>query len=204
VLATSNAVVNPVLGSNTFTFASPPTVVNGTLYYVAMLADTAFTYNRTSTGPTGLSVAQSYGSGFPATPNWTVASTNILNGFIYTITITVTNAFLVSEALQDASVTYVYDSTVGHTDLYNLAQLPATVSSIVAITTRALMSKSDAGARSGELQLKSGGTTVTTTPLVLPSTWQWNYRTDTVDPNTSSAWTLANANAVQIGPVVQA
>ena len=66
------------------------------------------------------------------------------------------------------------------------------------------MQKGDAGARSGQVQVKSGATTVQSTALVLATTWQWSERVDTVDPNTSAGWTNSAVNALQIGPVVQA
>ena len=63
------------------------------------------------------------------------------------------------------------------------------------------MQKSDAGTRTAAVQLKSGATTVASPTLSLTTSgWQWAWRTDTVDPNTSAAWTPAAVNGVQIGP----
>jgi hypothetical protein len=67
------------------------------------------------------------------------------------------------------------------------------------------MEKSDAGTRTAAVQLKSGATTVATPTLVLATSgWLWAWRTDTVDPNTSAAWTAAGVNNAQIGPTTVA
>jgi hypothetical protein len=200
VLATSNAVVNPVAGANAITFGTPLSVTKGTIYWFAVDTDFTIVYNAGSGANTSATFTTAYGS-FPATGPTTALSSQPP---IFTISIVPTvNAEFVNEVLQDGTTSYVYDATVGHADLYDIADLPANTSSIVALTTRAYMQKSDAGARTGRVQLKSGGTTVTG-DLVLSSSFSWCSRTDTVDPNTSSAWTLSNANAAQAGLVVAA
>jgi hypothetical protein len=65
------------------------------------------------------------------------------------------------------------------------------------------MQKSDAGSRTAAVQLKSGATTVASPTLTLTTSgWQWAWRMDLTDPNTSAAWTAAAVNAAQIGPTV--
>jgi hypothetical protein len=120
-----------------------------------------------------------------------------------TVTITTTvNADLVGETLQDGTTTYVYDSTIGHADFYNIAPLSVTPATVVAVVTRGFMEKSDAGFRSGAVQLKSGGSTVAASTLNLATSWLWSWRVDQTDPNTSAAWTPVAVNSVQIGPTV--
>lgn len=110
----------------------------------------------------------------------------------------------VNEAQQDGDTTTVSDATVGHNDLYDLDDLATPPLSIVAVQTRGMMRKSDAGARAGQVQLKSGSTTVTSTVLSLSTTYQYVNRLDTVDPDTTAAWTATAVNALKAGPVVQA
>jgi hypothetical protein len=77
---------------------------------------------------------------------------------------------------------------------------PATVH---AVTTRGYATKSDAGSRTAAVQLKSGATTVTSTATALTtSNWSWLWRTDTVDPATSAAWTATAVNNATVGPTV--
>lgn len=119
--------------------------------------------------------------------------------------ITVNNNFtVVNEPQQDAATTYVYDSTPGHADLYNIAPIVSTPTTVVAVTTRAYMQKSDAGTRTAAVSLKSGATTVASPTLNLSTGWTWAWRTDTTDPATGAAWTAVGVNNAQIGPVVVA
>jgi hypothetical protein len=109
----------------------------------------------------------------------------------------------VSEPQQDATTSYVYDSVVGHSDLYGIAAIASTPLTTFAVVTRAYAIKSDAGTRTMAVQLKSGASTVASPTVVLtPSNWQWAWRHDTTDPQTGSAWTVAAVNTALIGPTV--
>lgn len=201
LLATSNAIVNPATCVNTFTFASPPTVTDGEVYRIAYLSDTAWT-SKASSSTTTYSESRTYGSGFtdPASASSTTAGSPYS-----TATITPTaNYGLVNEALQDGDTTYVYSSTNGHEDLYDLADLTATPTSIVAVNSRMYAKKSDAGTRNAQLRVKSGATEVGGTDTAMNTVYSWLNRVDTVDPNTSAAWTAAAINALQVGPKVTA
>jgi hypothetical protein len=114
-----------------------------------------------------------------------------------------TNASCVDEAQQNALTDYVFDSTPGHADFYNIAAIASTPASTIAVTTRAYMQKSDAGTRTAAVNLKSGATTVASPTLTLTTSgWLWAWRMDLTDPNTAAAWTAAGVNNAQIGPVV--
>jgi hypothetical protein len=114
-----------------------------------------------------------------------------------------TNFSQVSEAHQDGATSYVFDNVVSHNDLYGIASIPVTPASVVAVTTRGFAQKSDAGSRTGAIQLKSGGTTVqSTNGSTLSTTFAWVWRADQTDPATGAAWTPTAVNNLQIGPVV--
>jgi len=198
VLATSNAVVNPVAGAVAITFGTPLSVTKGTVYHLAVDADFTIIYTVTSSSSAGFSFTTAYAS-FPASSP-TIAATA---AFIFSVVTTPTvNAELVGETLQDGTTSYVFDATVGHGDLYAITPLASTPNSIIGVNTRAFMSKSDAGSRSGQIQIKSGSTTVNSTPLVLSTSFGWNSRFDLLDPNGNVAWTAAAVNALNIGPSV--
>jgi len=202
VLASATVITNPVVGANVITFGSPFAVTKGTTYWVGFMSDTvAGTFASNATGIGGTATSTPYASFPVASPTGFSAGGS---GIYYTLNIAVSsNSTVVAEAQQDTLASYVYDSTVGHTDLYNLTPVTTTTGSIVALTTRGYMQKSDAGTRSAAMQLKSGATTVASSTLVLSSSGlQWLYRMDLTDPNTGAAWTSANANAVTIGPTV--
>lgn len=196
VLATSNAIINPVAGNVTFTLTAPLTVTRGTSYYLAVDQDATISYNTTNSN---FSFTTAYAS-FPANnPSVTGASP----GPTFVVTLVPSNAGLVNEAQQDGATTYVYDATPGHADLYTVASIPSTPIATIGVTVRGFMQKSDAGTRLATVQLKSGTATVSPTAAVLnSSSWGWVWRTDLTDPNTGAAWTAVAVNAAQIGPVV--
>jgi hypothetical protein len=113
-----------------------------------------------------------------------------------------TNFSNVDEATQNALTDYVYSSTVGQEDFYGVASIASTPMAVIATTTRAYMQKSDAGARTAAVQLKSGSTTVTSSTVSLVTTWAWAWRMDLTDPATGTAWTPAAVSAATIGPKV--
>jgi hypothetical protein len=197
VLATSNAVVNPVNGSNPITFGTPLTVTKGTTYHLACDQDTTLVYNVTLA--TQWTFTTVYASFPAASPTLTANQ----SGPVFTVNITPTvSSEFVNETLQDGTTSYVYDSTVNDADFYNIAALSVTPASVVAVTTRGFVQKSDAGTRSGAVQLKSGATTVTSTSTALSTSWGWLWRTDTTDPATGAAWTATGVNNATIGPKV--
>lgn len=115
-----------------------------------------------------------------------------------------TNFSQVSEAHQDGTTSYVFDATPGDADFYGIASIASTPAATIAVTTRGLMEKSDAGARTGTVQIKSGGTTVAAPTLSLATTFSWAWRTDVNDPNTGAAWAAVAVNSVTIGPTTVA
>jgi hypothetical protein len=195
VLATSNAVVNPASGSNAITFGTPLTVTKGTVYHLAVDQDATIVYN--TTGFTQWSFTTTYAS-FPAAgPALTANQT----GPLFTVNITPTiNAEFVSETLQDGTTSYVYDSTPGDADFYNIGTIASTPLATVAVTTRGFMQKSDAGTRTAAVQIKSGGTTVASPTATLSSNFGWVWRTDSTDPATGTAWSATGVNNATIGP----
>jgi hypothetical protein len=202
VLGSATNLVNPATGSNTFTFGTPVVVTKGTQYWIGFDSDTSSGTWQTGSGVAGWFGTTAYAS-FP------VASPASLTGAApstSSVTIAISsNATVVSEAQQDALTSYVYDSTVGHNDLYTLPALAAGPTSVVAVTTIGYMQKSDAGTRNAAVQLKSGSTTVQSTSTALSSSgWSWLWRTDLTDPNTSAAWTPSAVDSLQIGPYVTA
>lgn len=202
IQAATAAITNPTAGSNTFSFSPGVSVVRGTTYWVGFCSDTTTTNgwntNNSVLGDTGTGPV--YASWPASNPTGIGTSANVITGNIV-ITPSINTEF-VNETLQDGTTSYVYDSTVGHTDFYAIAALAVTPVSVIAVTTRALMAKSDAGARTAAVQLKSVGTTVASTTLSLSTSFQWIGRTDAVDPATSAAWTPAAVNAATVGPTV--
>jgi hypothetical protein len=206
-IASANIVTNPGVGPVVWTFPSPPSVVQGTHYYIAFDADAASgAFAMISSGAPWylpLSAVVTYAA-FP-TSNPTVVSANKWGVTINITPTTPVNYPFVSDIPQDVLTSYLLSSTNGNADLYNIGAIASTPASIFAVVTRGLFQKSDAGTRNAAVQLKSGGVTVQSPSTALSSSaWGWLSRTDVVDPNTGSAWDAAAVNNIQIGPVVTA
>lgn len=166
LLGTATPLTNPVTGMQTFTLVTPAPVTKNQIIWVAMIADagitTAISGSAALIGP-ALSFTYS-GGAFPATATG-FTMTGSRNGFAYLgAVVAPANAALVNETLQDGTTTYVYDATAGHADLYNIAGLSPAPVTVHAVTTRGFVAKSDAGTRTGAMQIKSGTT-------VVPTTW---------------------------------
>jgi hypothetical protein len=202
LLATSNEVTNPTAGSNTFTFSSPPTITAGTKYWYAVISDAAFTFKTSNSSPTAWSVSRTYGSGFLSP--WSGGSSATALQADIVVTILRDNYDLVREAAEDGDTTYVYDSTTGHVDLYELADLAVTPSAIIGVVARQFARKTDAGTRSGTTRIKSGATFQDGATFAQSTTYQFLNTVLATDPNTGAAWTAAAVNALQVGPKVVA
>lgn len=201
VLGSATPISNPTAATNTFTFPTPVPVVKGTQYWIGFCSDTFLSggWNMGASGPGGYSTT-AYASFPVASPAFTGGTYTVTSSII----ITPTNSTLVSEAQQDGTTSYVYDSNIGDNDLYTIAASATTPQSTVCVTTRGFFEKSDAGTRGAAVQLKSGGTTVQSTSTALNTVWGWLWRTDLTDPNTSAAWTATAVNNVQVGPICTA
>ena len=94
---------------------------------------------------------------------------------------------------------YVNGVNVGDLDVYELANLAADTTDILAVQAVVLDTKTDAGARAFEVQLRSSAAQLDST-IVPAVTTQFHYGTiSDVDPNTSAAWTYSGFNALKLG-----
>lgn len=209
-LGTATPVNNPAIGTVTLTFASPPSVTQGTQYYAALIADNSTgTFAYSTTQPLGMSTLSSpvntptYAT-FPLTGPTGLSATPTVN-YQFTVNISATtNSAFVADIQQDGANSYVYSSTVSQSDLYGIAAIGSTPSSIVGVTTRGYFQKSDAGTRNVAVQLQSGGTNTQGASTALNTAWGWISKTDLVDPNTGAAWTATGVNNAEIGALVTA
>jgi hypothetical protein len=201
VVASATVVAGAITGSNTFTFTSPPTLTQGTAYWLGFCSDTSAGSFNVDLGAAGqLGTTTTYAAFPTANPPLAGGVNPFVFAVIYTISL---NNSLVNEAHEDGATTYVYSSNPGDTDFYGIATLGVTPPYVVAVTTRGYFQKSDTNPRTGVVQLKSGGTTVASSAPTLSSTaWVWAWRHDVNDPNTGAAWTPTAVNNVQIGPKV--
>lgn len=113
-----------------------------------------------------------------------------------------TNYTLENEAQVDGDTTYVQGSTVGDVDTYGMDNLSSNPTTIDAVQISAYARKTDAASRSIALQVKSGATTSDGSNYALAASYSKFERILETDPNTGSAWTRTNVDALQGGPKV--
>jgi hypothetical protein len=190
LLASTNAISNPVSGNNTFTFSSPPAVTYNSTYYLALLSDTNCVANA-GTSSTCYSLSQSYSSGLP---NPAGASSTSGNDIAATATIIPYNWFLVSDATEDGDATYVYSSTVGQQDIYGFTsgELGVTPASILGANLYVFWKKSDSGTRTGTIGINANGSGDTAEISNVGPSLSYTYAQKWLptDP-TGAAWTVA-------------
>ena len=204
VLATANPITVVAAGNNVLTLTTPLTVTPGQKIWVGASIDTNGGFWGSSAAiATGATFSVAYASFPQANPVATIPGRALSSSINYSTP--TGNWQLVQEPQQDAAATYVYSSTPGQSDLYGVGAISSTPASTVMVVTRAFCQKSDAGTRTLSVQLKSGGTTVSSTPATaLNTVWGWISRVDTVDPATGAAWTAVGVNNAQIGVIVAA
>jgi len=200
LIAVSAEVTNPVAAGSDFTFSAGTNLVAGRAYFAALLLDAAWTANTINLSA-NYTLARTYSAGFPDPAGVTTFAAAQPPALIFTVA---GNIVTVSEVLANGDTDFVAGSNVNDADLYDVADLPLTPTTILGVVTKVYLKKSDAGARSGQLLVKSGATQVAGTDTVLGTTYTYLARVDTVDPNTGAAWSAGAINAVQIGQKVTA
>lgn len=98
---------------------------------------------------------------------------------------------------------YVSSSVTNTKDTYTLADLPGTISTVLAVQEMLVAQKNDAGPASVKTVLRTGGTDYASSAVALgtaPQTVMNSIRE--TNPNTSTAWTVANVNAAEFGAQV--
>lgn len=201
VIATSNTMTNPAAGDAVFTFPTPPLIIAGQTYFLALLADVSLSLNGGNfSTPWALKNGVGYGP-FPANP--------VVSGgqqlFYSTITYTATNYGNCKEqGTFDSDTTFNWANVVGNTDLYGVAALPYTPISVYHAQIRMATRKSDTGARSAQSVLQSGATVDLGVSTIQSSNYTTYIKDYSVDPATGAPWTVSAIQAVKIGCKVSA
>lgn len=110
-----------------------------------------------------------------------------------------TNYENVDDATPDADSTYNFSSTVGHTDLYTFGNAPAALTTIHGIQTGIVARKDDAGSREFARVIRTNSTNYDGTTVTLTDSYVSYAEVQEQNPNTSSAWTVSDINAIEAG-----
>lgn len=184
---------------------TPQSLVAGTQYWLGFIQDAVVLFNLQDTNAQGYRAANTFASGAPSTaPAMTTAqSTPLLWGNLTSGV----NWYEVSQNPSQGNQSYVYDTVVGHEDLYTYPALTISpASTIYAVAAKANVGKSDVATKLVSVRMKSGATDSAGsggTALVPGSTPGWLTSLFPVDPNTGAAWTVAALSAAQTGLKVE-
>jgi hypothetical protein len=102
------------------------------------------------------------------------------------------------DELPYSSTDYVYSNTSGQRDTYTVSDLTGTPT-IYAVQNNVVAKRSDAGAISLRPAIKSGASVYYGTTVALGTSDGTLTDLRTLDPNTSSTWTVSGVNALESG-----
>lgn len=205
-LITSGSLITGATNGVTVTGTiTPQSLTAGTQYWIGFITDAGgSTYISYEINGQARQVGITFASGPPATaPAMSVSSfTPMFWGNVTNIN---ANYYEVGQNPVSGNLSYLFDATVGHEDLYQFPPLSTPPVAIYAVAVKANLSKSDAGAKTASVRLKSGATDSAGTGGVQApgASYAWFRTHFETDPNTGSAWTLAALNASQAGVKVE-
>jgi len=187
---------------HTLPLTTPQNLTAGTQYWLGWQNDTVGTFNfSTQDGSLqGRTATVTFGTSAPGTaPAMTagIASASVWGN----ITNTNANFVEVNQNPPLGNSSYVYESVVGEEDLYIYPSLSTPPSNIYAVAVKANLAKSDAGAKTVSVRLKSNTTdSAGSAGTVAPGTsFAWLVSFYPTDPNGNVPWTLSALNAIQAG-----
>lgn len=114
------------------------------------------------------------------------------------------NYLLVDETAVNDDTDYVQSSTVSEKDTYAFANITHTPASIFGLQINIQATKTDAGARSIQSVIRSGGSDTDGTAKALGSSYVNYMQIAETDPNTAAAWTQSGFDAAEFGAKVAA
>ena len=184
----------------TSAFSVGQALTGGTPYWIGFITDTSVVLALVDSGITGQSKANTYASGAPASlsgmttgqPDWLLVGNCTASASNYP---SVTN----NPPLGDDS--YVTSLTVGNEDLYTFPALSNAISAVYTVAMKAYVRKTDGGARTMSLDMKSGATdgNGSATGLTMSTSYAWITSYFQTDPNTAAPWTATALNAATSG-----
>lgn len=204
LLASGAVVAGATLGVNkTMPLTAPLSLSAGQQYWLGFMTDIAgIRMLMNDDANTGYVANATFASGAPSTaPAMTAGQFTYLVYGNLTAMAAVNNWFEVSQQPPPDVRSYVFSATVGAEDLFNFPPLSTPPAAIYAVTVKAFCAKSDAGARTVSMRMKSGATDSggSATGQALGTAFQWLNSVFPADPATGTAWTLAGLNSSQSG-----
>jgi hypothetical protein len=185
----------------TLALTTPQSLSAGTQYWLGYITDTSVAMQQSDGSTIGYRAANTYTSGAPGTaPAMTSGqATWLIWGNVSGVS--GNNWYESAQQPPPGAPSYVFDATIGHEDLYNFAALSTTPANIYAVAVKGYIQKSDAGAKTISLRMKSSATDSagSLAGQAPGTTYGWLTSLFPTDPNGSIAWTGTALNAATSG-----
>lgn len=110
-----------------------------------------------------------------------------------------TDNYLLVDEKPFSSTDYTGSATTGQKDTYALSDLPASVTTVYGVNVNANMLKSDAGAASARMVIRTGSTDYGGSTRALSTGALTYHEFYEQNPNTSTFWTPANVDGLEAG-----
>lgn len=105
----------------------------------------------------------------------------------------------VDDATADDDSTYVESATVNHVELFTVANLSSTPTTINAVSVWNCVEKTDAGPKQFAAVVRQSGTNYTQATTNATDDYQYDTPILLTDPATASAWTESGVNSIEAG-----
>ncbi len=193
-------------GLITLTFPIGVSLLKGKRYFIGFIANTSFDIRYDNLAMSGSASPWCYSaSTYPSVPavfpyTGATSLSSVSYFVLYNLTFTPTpNHGAVQETSGDGATTYNMTGGVGLKDLFTTDGNLATDSSVYAVQVTGMYAKDDANPRTVANLIKSGSTEAVGATYNLGSTFSYKSTVWATNPDTGSPWTVAEANAAQIG-----
>lgn len=190
---------------STLPLVTPQSLTGNTQYWIGYITDTNVTVKQSdNTSGLGQKKANTYTSGAPAgplsgmttgQPTWNIWGLCTNGSNFDTIN------KVPSPIVQTIGFAYNSSSTVGQQDTFQAGSMPIVPNQIYGLKVSVLAQKSEGGARSMNINAKSGSVNGTgSLPNIRPGTsMQWYWSIFDTDPATNGAWGPTAINLIKIG-----
>jgi len=203
-LLSGGATVNGCVGGTpvVMPLTTPQSLTAGTPYWLGYIADSDLNTLRQDAAAdqtnAGYSAGVSFASGPPSTaPSMGSGQSSLM--VWGNMTGMSTNYTETNDLPPGGDLSCVSSNTVGAEDLYNFTSLSSAPSNIAGVKVSALLRKTDSGARTVTVQLKSGSTEVSSAAVTPSSSYTYYSNYQDTDPGTSAAWTAGGINSLAAG-----
>lgn len=187
---------------------TPQALTGGTQYWIGFINDTSVAMQTSDVSAIGRRIANTYASGAPGTAGamttgqttwafWGIATSPASNY----AAVLVANGVPMSEQIIQG---YIQSATVNHEDLYTVTDLGVTPTTIYGVQVNVFAARSDSGAKTMDIRLKSGSTTGSgnNSGITPPTTFAWQRSLFVTNPATAAAFTASEVNSMLVGQKV--